>query len=166
MVRGCTIRPAVIALTTSFMCFAAGCYTYAPADVSSVRPAAGVRATVSTAAATRIAPLLGTTDAHVLTGTLIESSSGTLLIEVPTTVRAGVGEAQQSLFQRVSIAPNELVDLETRTLDRRRTALVVGGVALLAGSAALAALRGGPTSDLPPRTSPAETRIPVLRFHF
>src|ERR1044071_10396433 len=104
----------------------AGCYTYAPVQSTSLSPGTGVRARVSPTAAERVAPLLGVSDARVLTGTLIDNQSGTLIVEVPTMAQASVGTAGQSLNQRISIAPGDLVEIESRKLDRQRTGLVVG----------------------------------------
>jgi hypothetical protein len=144
----------------------AGCYTYANVDAASVRPGMGVRARVSAAAADRIAPLLGASDARVVAGTLIDNASGAMLIEVPTSPQVGIGSTGQSLAQRISIAPGELLQLESRKLDRRRTAIVVGAAAVIAGSVAIAALQGGPGLDRPPGGSSTDTKIPLWRLHF
>jgi hypothetical protein len=144
----------------------AGCYTYAPIQSSAVVPGAGVRARVSATAAEQVAPLLGVTDARVLTGTLVDNRSGMLIVEVPTTTQPGPGSAGQSLYQRISIAPGDLVELESRTLDRKRTALVVGTAAIIAGTATIAALKGGPGLDRPPGGSSTDAKIPLWRLHF
>src|SRR5689334_3887480 len=102
----------------------AGCYTYAPIQASSLQPGMGVRVRVSATAAEQIAPLLGVSDARVLTGKLVDNSTGTMIVEVPTMVPARAGTSAQSLYQRISIAPGQLVDLESRQLDRTRTTLV------------------------------------------
>jgi len=144
----------------------AGCYTYTPIQPSALSPGVGVRARVSAATAERIAPLLGTTDARVVTGTLIENASGTLIVEVPTIVQAGVGTSTQSLYQRISIAPGDVLELESRTLDRTRTAVVVGIAAAIGGSAAIAALHGSPGNDKPPGGTSTDSRIVVWRWHY
>ena len=144
----------------------AGCYTYAPVQTSAVSPGMGVRARVSPAAAERVAPLLGMSDARVLTGTLVDNQSGTLIVEVPTIAQATVGTGGQALYQRISIAPNDLVELESRKLDGKRTAIVVGAGAVIAGSIAIAALKGGPGLDRPPGGSSTDAKIPLWRVHF
>jgi hypothetical protein len=126
----------------------------------------GVRARVSPVAAERIAPLLGVSDARVVAGTLIDNASGAMLIEIQTSPQVGVGNTVQSLAQRISIAPAELVELESRKLDRQRTAIVVGAAAVVAGSVAVAALHGSPGLDRPPGSSSSDTKIPLWRFHF
>jgi hypothetical protein len=144
----------------------AGCYTYAPVQSSALSPGTGVRARVSATAAERVAPLLGVSDARVLTGTLIDNQSGTLIVEVPTIAQASVGSAGQSLNQRISIAPGDLVEIESRKLDRRRTGLVVGAAAVVAASATIAALKGGPGLDRPPGGSSTDAKIPIWRLRF
>jgi hypothetical protein len=144
----------------------AGCYTYAPVQSSALSPGTGVRARVSATAAERVAPLLGVSDARVLTGTLIDNQSGTLIVEVPTIAQASVGSSGQSLNQRISIAPGDLVEIESRKLDRRRTGLVVGAAAVVAASATIAALKGGPGLDRPPGGSSTDAKIPFWRLRF
>ena len=137
----------------------AGCYTYAPIQASSLQPGMGVRARVSATAAEGIAPLIGVSDARVLTGKFIESSSGVMIVEVPTMMPPRAGAPAQSLYQRISIAPGQLVDHESRRLDGAKTGLVLG-------SSAYAALKGGPGIDHPPSGSSSDARIPLVRLHF
>jgi len=146
--------------------FLAACYTYAPIQSSSVSPGVGVRARVSASAAEQVAPLLGMTDARVLTGTLVDNRSGVLVVEVPTVAQSGTGSSAQNLYQRISIAPGDLVELESRKLDRKRTALVIGAAAIIGGSATIAALKGGPGLDRPPGGSSSDAKIPFWRLHF
>ena len=126
----------------------------------------GVRARVSSTAAERVAPLLGMSDARVLTGTLVDNQSGTLIVEVPTIAQATVGTGGQALYQRISIAPSDLVELESRKLDRKRTGIVVGAAAIVGGSVAIAALKGGPGLDRPPGGSSTDAKVPLWRVHF
>ena len=139
----------------------AGCYTYAPVQSSTLAPGTGVRARVSASAAERVAPLLGVSDARVLTGTLIDNQSGTLIVEVPTLAQASIGTSGQTLNQRISITPGDLVEIESRKLDRQRTGIVVGAVAVVGISAAIAALKGGPGLDRPPGGTSSDSRIPI-----
>jgi len=139
----------------------AGCYTYAPVQSSTLAPGTGVRARVSATAAERVAPLLGVSDARVLTGTLIDNQSGTLIVEVPTLAQASIGTSGQTLNQRISITPGDLVEIESRKLDRQRTGIVVGAVAVVGISAAIAALKGGPGLDRPPGGTSSDSRIPI-----
>jgi hypothetical protein len=143
------------------------CYRYAPAETQSVPEGANVRARVTTAAAERIAPLLGLGETRVLVGALVDrNASGSLILEVPTAASTGIGSSLQTLYQRVALAPSEVTELETRRLDRTRTAVVVGGLAAVAVSVAIASLHSNPGIDRPPNGSPAEHRVPVLRWRF
>ena len=153
-------------LALAMPAFLAGCYTYAPVQTSALSAGTGVRARVSATAAERVAPLLGVSDARVLTGTLIDNQSGTLIVEVPTIAQASVGTSGQSLNQRISIAPGDLVEIESRKLDRQRTAVVVGVTAVVAASATIAALKGGPGLDRPPGGSSTDAKIPFWRLRF
>ncbi len=145
-----------------------GCYKYATVQPGEVLPGTGVRARVSAATAERIAPLLGTTDARVLTGQLIENQSGTLLVEVPTVVQAGMAGATQTLSQRISIPRAELLELESRRLDKVRTGAVTAAIAAVAISSAVAAIRNNdPGTNQPGGGSSApENRIPLFRLRF
>src|SRR5690242_20901949 len=126
----------------------------------------GVRARISAAAAEQVAPLLGVSDARILTGKLVDNASGTMIVEVPTMVPARAGALAQSLSQRISITPGQLVELESRQLDRGKTAIVVGAVVVIGGSAAIAAFKGGPGLDRPPGGSSTDAKLPLLRLHF
>lgn len=143
-----------------------GCYTYAPVDANTVARGASVRARVTSSAAERIAPLLGEPDPRVVVGSLVERSNGRMIIEVPTTTSSVSRSAIQTLYQRVALAPADVTEMETRTLNRTRTAIIVGAAVIVAGSIAAASLHGEPAGDRPPTGSPPETRIPVIRFRF
>jgi hypothetical protein len=145
----------------------AGCYTYAPIDPAAVRSGTSVRARVSGAGADRLAPLLGTTDARLVNGRLVDVRTDTLIVEVPTVVQAGVGSSLETLHQRVSIPRSDLLELETRRLDRVRTGLVAGSAAILVSALVLNATKGNRGSDQPPGSGgPGEVRIPVAGVRF
>jgi hypothetical protein len=142
----------------------AACYTYAPIEPAAARPGAGVRARITPQAATRLAPLLGTGETRVLTGKVIESGASAMIIEVPAVVDVGVGSSMQSLFQRVSLSRADVVELETRKLDRMRTgALAVGG-AIVVGAAVVKSLSGGPGKEQAPGGGGTDTRIPIRDY--
>jgi hypothetical protein len=124
-----------------------GCYAYAPIEPSAARPGVDVRARISAASAERLAPLLGAADNRVLAGRLIEMRADMLIVEVPVVAQAGIGSTIQTLHQRVSIARGELLELETRTLDRMRTAVLVGAATVLVGGGVIKATRGEPGKD-------------------
>ena len=144
----------------------AACYTYAPIDAGVLQPGMSVRARVSGAASDRLAPLLGATNSRLLTGTTIEANSGAFIIEVPMVVQAEVGTTFQTLYQRVSISRGELLELETRKLDRGRTGLVAGGAAIVAGSAIVKSLSNGSGLDRASPGGSADSRLPPVRIRF
>jgi hypothetical protein len=134
--------PLLIAAST----FLTGCFSYIPIEPGEVEPGVDVRARVSAAAGTRIAPLLGATDARRLDGKLITRGTDTLVVEVPTVV-VDTREFGRTPNQRVSIARGELVELEVRKLDRMKTVGIVGGAAVVLGVTLVKALKGEPGKD-------------------
>jgi len=89
-----------------------------------------------------------------------------MIIEVPTTASIGPGSTVQTLNQRISLAPSDVTEIETRTLDRTKTGAIVAAVAVGAGILVAKYLHDDPGVDRPPGGSPPENRIPVLRFRF
>ena len=144
----------------------AGCYTYAPIEITRARPGGSVRVGVTSAAAVRVAPLLGRADSRTLIGTVVDVGADTLVVELPTAAQAGIAGSAVSLYQRVSIAKAEIVEIETRTLDRTRTALAAAAVAFVGGSAVAAALRSSPSSGRAPSPTSTETKLLGWRLHF
>jgi len=143
----------------------AACYTYTPIETAAARPGMSVRARVSAAAGERIAPLLGTSDARLLSGTLIGDGGGpdTMIVEVPTVARADAGGVVQTLHQRVSIPRAELLELEMRKLDRFRTGAFAGAAAVIVGTVVFRALRGGPGAERPPGGDGTDALVPLFR---
>ena len=123
----CGFRAVVVLLLLS------GCYRYTPIEPSALQTGMSLRARITGAAADQIGPLLGRSDARVLTGRLIVPGPDTVIIEVPSVLQADVGTSIQTLNQRVSIPRTAIVDVESRTLDRVRTYAVAGGAALVVG---------------------------------
>lgn len=145
--------------------FLAACYTHAPIEANALRPRASIRARVNAATAEQLEPLLGISNARLLSGVIITASPETLIVEVPTGVRAEIGSAVRTLNQRVAIPRASIVEVETRTIDRRRTGIVIGSASLLAGVLIYRAVRGEPGNGRPPGGGePTELRIPVLRI--
>lgn len=113
---------------------ATGCYSYAPIQPATVQPGTEVRARIAAASARQIATLLDTPDARLLVGTVVHSGADTLLIEVPTSHRVATSGGTVTLRQRVGIARPDVLELEVRTYNRRRTSLVAGAAAVIVGS--------------------------------
>ena len=143
----------------------AACYTHAPIEPSAVRAHTNIRARVNPATAKELEPLLGVRDARLVTGVVIAASPDTLIVEVPTSVRAEVGSSAQTLKQRVSIPRTSIFELETRRIDRLRTGLVIGSASILVGGLIFRAAVGGPGDDRPRDGGEvSEFRFHLLRF--
>ena len=143
------------------------CYTYAPVEPGNIQPGVGVRARVSGAAADRLAPLLGTSNPRLVDGRLVDTRADTIIVEVPTVIQASIGGSVETLHQRISIPRSELVELETRRLDRLRTAAIAGGVAVVLGAVVLGALGDDPGSNGPPGPGGGnDARVPMWRVKF
>ena len=124
-----------------------GCFSYLPVlEPAQLEPGITVRARVSPAAGARIAPLLGSSDARRLDGTLISQSTDTLIVEVPT-VMADTREFGRTPNQRVSILRRELLEIEVRRIDRLRTVGLVGSAAIVAGTILYKSLQGDPGKE-------------------
>lgn len=143
------------------------CYAHAPIEPAAVRPGTAVRARVTGAGADRIAPLLGTANARFVSGRLVDTRGDTLIVEIPTVMQATIGSSIETLHQRIAIPRTELVELETRRLDRLRTGAVVGGITLAVGAIVLTALDKNPGSEGPPGGGGGtDARVPVWRLRF
>src|SRR5207302_1954909 len=67
-----------------------------------------------------------------------------LVVEVATSVRTEIGNTVLPLKQRVGIPRAALLEFETRKIDRFRTTIVAGSIAILAGSLVYRAVKGDP----------------------
>ena len=146
----------------------ASCYSYTPIAPTAVPAGAEVRARITGAASDRVAPLLGTFDNRVLVGSVIENTAGTMLLEVPLGAMPNVATGVVPLQTRIPVGPADLVSLEQRKVDVRRTTLLAGVIAAGVGFGAAAALNygGGGDAGRQPPDPPPINRIPILRFHF
>jgi hypothetical protein len=126
------------------------CYTYARTEPAAIQAGTSVRVRISSAAAERLAALVGTTEARLIAGTVIHNGPDTIIVEVPVVMRAEVGSSVRALHQRVSISRDELLEIETRQLDRLRTGAVAGSAAIIVGAVVIKAIQGEPGSERPP----------------
>ena len=138
----------------------AGCYSYATLDPVATTPGTDVRARINAQTADMLEPLLGM-ETRLLTGTVIATAPDTMIIEVPTAASDATGGGIVRLKQRVSVPRSGILELESRTLQKGRTALVavgatagitaliVGGYVLGPGKEKLPGEPGGPDLRLP-----------------
>ncbi len=113
----------------------AGCYQFIPLDPGAVRAGTRVRAQLTPGGAERLAAAVGSGTEERVEGRIVEvAPNGGLLLEVYRSPReAPVGVSSRTLASRVSLQARELAGLELKQLDRGRTALFLGGSALMAG---------------------------------
>src|SRR5262249_12284670 len=119
----------------------AGCYAYSTIDLASAAPGMEVRARVSAVTAAPLGPSLGMSDARLLSGPIVQRDVDGLTIRVPTAPIGTIG-AQEGLFQQILINRGDLLELESRQLDRTRTGVVIGAAFVGATVIAVTALHG------------------------
>jgi hypothetical protein len=148
--------------------FLAGCYNYAAVLPGAVQPGVEVRATINGAASDRVAPVTGTFDNHFLTGNVIETNAGSIVLEIPTGAVANTGLTVVQMHQRVTLAPADIVNLETRRLDVARTSVLAGAIVAGAAATAIAVIHagGGKVSDPITENGNPLNLIPLLRIRF
>src|SRR5215831_2872972 len=137
------------------LCFPAlfaGCYTYSTIDLASAAPGMEVRARVSAATAAQLGPSLGMSDARLLSGPIVQRDADGLTIRVPSAPMGTIG-AQEGLFQQILINRSDLLELESRQLDRTRTGVMIGAAFVGATVIAVTALHGR-SSGANPITEP------------
>ena len=138
-----------------------GCFQYTATDVGSVSPGEDVRIRITAAQFDEMEEHIPGHD-RVLEGEVIEAHGDSLLVEVPVTVTSD-GLRVNSLKQRFSLPATGIVEVEGRTLDKRRTYTVSAAVALVAGIFLYQQLNDdaatGPGTPNPP---PPEDRITIF----
>jgi len=147
-------------LRLSLLPLCAACYTYAPIDPAAAPSGADVRARISASAAERITPLVGV-ETRVLNGKLIDNTASGIVVEVPSVVPSSSSGVMETLHQRVSINRGDVLELETRRIDRLRTGALVGGAVIVATSLWINSLRGGPGLDRPSPGGGNDARRPL-----
>src|SRR5690606_17225444 len=96
-------------------------------------------------------------------GRLVETSGRSFYLEV-TSAQVQQGMRTETLSQRLLLAPEDIVSLQRRELDRTRTYLMVGAGAAAVGALIYAAISGeaGGTTGRPPTGGGTEAVIPLL----
>ena len=131
----------------------AGCYTYSVIDVAGAKPGMDVRARVSMAGASQIGPALGVSEARLVSGAVVDNQREGLTLKVAT-VPAGTMGAQDGLFQQILINRSDLLELESKQLDRGRTRFVVGAAIVGAAIVTATIIRSGRSTGEPAVTDP------------
>lgn len=143
---------------------ASGCYVYQPVRPGDAPVGSRVRATVSPEQAAELAPVLRNVTPQV-TGTLVQRSSGSIMLDVPLYGATASGLSTQALNNRVAIPFTDLVTLESRTLSTWRTAAAIGAIA--AGlTGAWVAVTGNQKVNDKPKTGTDNAVIPIFSLPF
>jgi hypothetical protein len=137
-----------------------GCYSYATIDPANTQPGTSVRARINGQTADQLEPLLGM-ETRILTGLIIAAAPDTMIIEVPiSSSDPNGGRGITRLNQRVSVPRSGMLELESRTLNRGRTAIVAAS----AGAGITALIVTGYILGPGKEKLPGEPGGPDLRF--
>lgn len=157
--RGIAIVSLAVLANVAF----AGCYTYRPATRAQIAPQERVRVTVTSAKQAELAEVLHRSSPS-FAATYLEAGNGELLFSVPLR-NPTPGMRTTTLRNRISIAPADVLQIETRELSTWRTAALVGAIAAGVSTAAAVALEGGNnTGEGGKRGGVDNNRIPLLRW--
>jgi hypothetical protein len=115
-----------------------GCYTYAPAVLDAVPVGADVQALLSTQAEAVLHDSLGVT-LRPLRGTVVDRQQGRVLFAVRT-ASGSPAFGSQPLYQRIAVAPQDVLRVDVRRLHRGKTGALVASLALAATLVTLGAL--------------------------
>lgn len=133
------------------------CHTYVPATLESVPEGATVRALLSTEAQTRLAQRSGM-NLREVNGTLLRKGPDRVLFEVrvPDAVDSFTG---RPLYQRLDVAPADVLRLDRRRVDGLRTGLLLGGAAGAVVVLTILALGDEDPGDVPDGGTPPTERL-------
>jgi hypothetical protein len=157
-----SIRVSTRALVVLALLAAPACYTYSPGSVESITPGEEVRVRVTREAAARLEPALASQET-TLEGQVVRAENGSLWLDVISASRH-IGFHVERMSQTVNLEDAETLTVEIKTLDRPRTFVAVGVVALVSGAIAWKALSGesGGNTSQGPGGQPSDDRI--VRF--
>mgnify|MGYP001557065886 CR=1 FL=1 len=151
------------ALVLALLAAGGGCFEYSYLPLAQARVGSDVRIQLSedglvhlVTATSGIVPHLSRT----LEGTLVEADSRQLIVAVR--VWSGGAGAENQIEQRVAIPAADVVAIERRQLDKKKTggiAAAVGGAIVVIVARHLGGIFGGTTTNTPPNT-PAELVVP------
>ena len=150
-------------LLMALVILVSGCARWIPARVGEVPAGTDIRLRLSEEGAAQLEELTGTRQSEV-SGQLLQWGSEVMVSAALRT--AGAGANSSSLRQRFVVDEEDIVGVDVRELDRTRTGLFVGGVAVVAGSAivwVVSQLAGGGTAAPtdPPTSGPSEPFVRI-----
>ncbi|MCY3704241.1 MAG: hypothetical protein OXH08_01885 [Gammaproteobacteria bacterium] len=149
-------------LLMALVILVSGCARWVPARVGDVPVGTDVRLRLSDEGAAQLEELTGTRRSEVA-GQLLQWDSEVMVSAALQA--AGAGANSSSLRQRFVVDQEDILGVDIRELDRTRTGLFVGGVAVVAGSAivwVVSQLAGGGTAATnPPPSGPSEPFVRI-----
>src|SRR5262249_6692603 len=149
-------------LVPCFPALFAGCYTYSTIDAAGAAPGMEVRARVSAATAAQLGPTLGISNGRLLSGPVVRAESVGVTIRVPTVPMGTIG-AQEGLYQELLINRGDLLELESRQLDRTRTGMMIGAAAVGAAVITVTLLHGRSSGGNAVTEPPSNFNVMPLR---
>jgi hypothetical protein len=144
-----------------------GCYTYQTADPGLVEPGRDVRVRLSLEAADRLEEVRMTDD-RLMEGKLLERRGENLVVET-TVNRLDPMTGGRLLSQRLSLAPVEIQEVETKALDKFKTGAMAAAAAAVVGYIVVSQFQDSGGSDPGGPGGPPESRvirIPLLGVPF
>jgi hypothetical protein len=146
------------ALWSCAACLSLACYAYVPTSLDAVPAGTAVRAVLSTEAQLVLRDSLGLRQ-QTVQGTLAERDGDRVLLAI----RAEGGDwraGSHALYQRVALAPRDVLQVEVKRLRRGRTVGLLVGIAAAATVVAIEAVaRGNPGTPEPPGGGPPERLV-------
>ena len=143
-----------------------GCYAHTPVEIGELSPGDAVRLRLTATEADRLEQEVQITE-RVFRAQVVESEASELLVRVPVRTSARLGG---ELYNRISLTPEQLVEIELRELDGVRTAGMVVVAAAVVTAAAFAAFEAISAGDgdgkEPGEPSQGVIRIPFFGWAF
>jgi hypothetical protein len=133
-VRRCTLRTPALLLVGAVL---GGCYSHRPVTLDEVAAGDDVRVRVTAQEVDRLEAEIPLPD-RVFRGTVVGAESG-LLLQVPVPGSEATSTSAGPLFNRIRVAPDGLVEVEVRELDRVRTFGLVAAATAVATVVGIAA---------------------------
>lgn len=145
--------------STAVTFITAACYTYAPATVETVPVGARVRGLLSTEAQVTLEDSLGL-ELRTLNGTLVERGDQQLVFTVRSTGSAP-SPGFATLYQRVVLAPRDVLRVDVRRIDKARTIALLGAVTAVATFAIIEGWHSNPGDPGGGNGGGNELRVPI-----
>ncbi len=127
----------------------AACYTYRPATLETVPEGTRIRTLITTEAQQRLWQA-ARLDVREVEGEIVERNGDVVFVDV----RAAGGIGRPALYQRVDLAPQDVLRVDYRALDKGVTAAFIGGLAAAATVITVAVLGEQNPGQLPPNGNP------------